>query len=96
MKSFNLEKLTKVRHWLHKNAELSLKEFNTCKRIQQELANLGVKESEITVKCKTGLQIDLKGIGNPVEHPKIICLRADMDALPIKEKNDSIGKFQIT
>ena len=44
------------------------------------------------VKAKTGLQVDLKGTGSPSEKSKIICLRADIDALPIKEKNDLISK----
>jgi metal-dependent amidase/aminoacylase/carboxypeptidase family protein len=92
MSLFNINKLISTRQWFHKHAELSLKEFNTQKRIKQELLNLGIKESEIKVKANTGLQIDLKGVGPTIKKPKIICLRADIDALPIKENNDKIGK----
>jgi metal-dependent amidase/aminoacylase/carboxypeptidase family protein len=94
MQRFNIEKLTKIRQWFHKHAELSLKEFNTQAKIKKELLNLGILESEICVKANTGLQVDIKGTGNPVKNPKTICFRADIDALPIKEKNDTIGKPQ--
>lgn len=90
---FNLKNLIEVRRWFHKHAELSLKEFNTCQKLQEELKKIGVLSSEITIKVKTGLQVDLKGIGDPVKNPKIIALRADCDALPIKENNKEIGKY---
>ena len=92
MKKFDIKKLITLRQWLHKHPELSLKEFNTQTKIKEELVKLGIKESEIVVKAKTGLQVDLKGTGSPSEKSKIICLRADIDALPIKEKNDLISK----
>lgn len=90
MKKFNLDDLIELRHWFHKNAELSLKEFKTSGRIKEELLKLGIRESEIQAKANTGLQVDLQGSGKPVAKSKIICLRADMDALPIKENNPNI------
>ena len=91
MKIYNLEHLKSLRKWFHKHAELSLKEFNTQKKIIEELKKIGILDSEIKKKANTGLQVDLKGTGSPAEKPKIICLRADMDGLPIKENNNSIG-----
>lgn len=91
MKKFSLEKLVGLRHWLHKNAELSLKEFNTQARIKDELLKIGIKKSEIKVKANTGLQVDIKGTGQPAKRSKMICFRADIDALPIKENNEKIG-----
>ena len=94
MEKFNLEYLTTLRHWFHKNAELSLKEVNTCKKIKEELIKMGVTNSEIISRANTGLEINLKGTGHSAKNPKIICLRADIDGLPIKENNPSIGTKQ--
>lgn len=94
MEKSNTSYFKELRQWFHKYPELSLKEFNTSKKIKEELLKLGIKENEIQVKVKTGLQIDLKGTGKPSKNPKTICLRADIDALPIKEKNSTIGNFK--
>src|SRR4029078_6904980 len=71
-----------IRHHLHANPELSYQEFETSKFIQQKL-----KEFEIPfeIKAITGVVGLIKG-RNPGK--KTIALRADMDALPIKEEND--------
>ena len=87
----NISYYKELRQWFHKNAELSLVEFNTSKRIKEELLKLGIKEDEIQIKVKTGLQIDLRGTGEPSKNPKVICLRADIDGLPIEEKNNTIS-----
>ena len=91
MKIYNLSHLIELRHWFHKNAEISLEEFNTSKRIMEELKLMGLKDSEIQIKAKTGLQVDIKGTGSPRNTPKTICLRADIDGLAIKENNPEIG-----
>jgi amidohydrolase len=71
-----------VRHHLHAHPELSYQEFETSKFVQSKL-----KEFEIPfeVKATTGVVGLIKG-KNPGK--RIIALRADMDALPIKEEND--------
>lgn len=71
-----------VRHRLHANPELSYKEFNTSKFIQDKLTELGISFS---VMATTGVVAVIEG-NNPSS--KIIALRADMDALPIQEQND--------
>ncbi len=71
-----------VRHHLHANPELSYQEFETSKFIQSKLAELGIPFETIATTGVVGL---IKG-KNPEK--RIIAIRADMDALPIKEEND--------
>jgi hippurate hydrolase len=71
-----------VRHHLHANPELSYQEFETSKFIQKKLNELGIP---FEIKATTGVVGLIKG-RNPGK--KTIALRADMDALPIKEENN--------
>ena len=71
-----------VRHHLHANPELSYQEFETSKFVQSKLKELGIP---FEVKATTGVVGLIKG-KNPDK--RVIALRADMDALPIKEEND--------
>ena len=74
--------LLQVRHHLHANPELSYQEFETSKFIQQKLNEFGIP---FEIKATTGVVGLIKG-KNPGK--RIIALRADMDALPIKEENN--------
>jgi len=71
-----------IRHHLHTYPELSYQEFETSKFVQGKLKDLGIP---FEVKATTGVVGLIKG-KNPGS--RIIALRADMDALPIKEEND--------
>ena len=71
-----------VRHHLHAHPELSYQEFETSFFVQNKLKELGIP---FEVKATTGVVGLIKG-KNPDK--RIIALRADMDALPIKEEND--------
>ena len=71
-----------IRHHIHANPELSFKEFNTSKLVQQKLTEWGIPFEVIATTGVVGL---IKG-KNPDK--KVIALRADMDALPILEEND--------
>jgi amidohydrolase len=71
-----------VRHHLHAHPELSYQEFETSKFVQQKLAAIGITYE---IKATTGVVGLIRG-KNPDK--RIIALRADMDALPIKEEND--------
>ena len=71
-----------IRHHLHAHPELSYQEFETSKFIQGKLKEFGIP---FQVKATTGVEGLIKG-KNPEK--RIIALRADMDALPIKEEND--------
>ena len=71
-----------IRRHLHAHPELSYKEFETSRFVQNKLAQYGIP---FEVKATTGVVGLIKG-KNPGK--KIIALRADMDALPILEEND--------
>lgn len=70
-----------VRHHLHAHPELSYQEFETSKFLQAKLKSFGIP---FEIKATTGVIGLIKG-KNPDK--RIIALRADMDALPIKEEN---------
>lgn len=71
-----------VRHYLHAHPELSYKEFETSKYIQQKLSEYNIP---FDVKATTGVIGIIEG-KNP--QSRVVALRADMDALPIQEAND--------
>ncbi|WP_432411154.1 amidohydrolase [Rasiella sp. SM2506] len=70
------------RHYFHENPELSNREFNTAKKIEEHLKSLGMEVQ--TGIAKTGVVGILKG-NKP---GKVVALRADIDALPVTERND--------
>ncbi|HSI91087.1 MAG TPA: M20 family metallopeptidase [Adhaeribacter sp.] len=72
----------KIRHHLHANPELSFQEFKTSKFVKMMLEDYGLQAQEM---AGTGLVALIKG-RNPEK--KTIALRADLDALPISEKNE--------
>lgn len=71
-----------IRRHLHAHPELSYQEFETSQFVQGKLKEFGIP---FEVKATTGVVGLIKG-KNPSS--RIIALRADMDALPIKEEND--------
>lgn len=76
-------KVLEVRRHLHQNPELSFQEFETSAYLQKQLSEAGIEFT--TGYVKTGIIALVKG-NNPTK--KTILLRADMDALPISEKNN--------
>lgn len=77
------------RRYLHINPELSFQEYNTAKFVAQKLKDIGLSPQEGI--ANTGVVALIEG-RNPSS--KVIGLRADMDALPIFEKNDVPYKSQ--
>ena len=77
----NYSKVLEIRRHLHANPELSFKEVNTAKFVEAVLERLGIPTVRI---AKTGVVCTIYG----KKSGKVIALRADMDALPIEEKND--------
>ncbi len=78
----NITTLNDLKYWrqyLHKNPELSQKEFKTAAFIRSELDKLGI---EYEKPLPTATIAHIKGNSN-----KYIILRADIDALPICEEN---------
>src|SRR5262249_10834650 len=71
-----------IRHHLHAHPELSYQEFETSQFIQKKLAEFGIP---FEIMATTGVVGIIKG---KKPGTRVIALRADMDALPIKEEND--------
>jgi len=74
--------LIAIRRHLHAHPELSFEEVETAKYISNKLTEYGIEHT--TNVGGHGIVGLIKG-NNPTK--KIIALRADMDALPIEEKN---------
>ena len=87
-KDYASEVVANRRH-LHINPELSFQEYNTAKFVAQKLRDIGLMPQEGI--ANTGVVALIEG-RNP--DSKVIGLRADMDALPIFEKNDVPYKSQ--
>lgn len=77
-KSINNE-IVSWRRDFHSNPELGFEEYRTSKIIKEFLKNEGIEFKEVS---KTGICALIRGNGN-----KTIALRADMDALPLKENS---------
>ena len=74
--------LISIRHHLHAHPELSYQEYKTSAYVQQKLAETGIPHH---VLAETGVVGMIEG-KNPGS--RVIALRADMDALPIREENN--------
>ncbi|NNL00848.1 MAG: amidohydrolase, partial [Eudoraea sp.] len=83
-------KVIKWRREIHQNPELSNREFKTAEKIAAHLKSLGIAVQ--TGVAHTGVVGILKG-----DHPgKVVALRADIDALPVTERNDLAFKSTVT
>lgn len=78
-----------IRHHIHSHPELSFEEYNTSAFVSQKLTEWGIPHQSGV--AGTGVVGLIEG-KNPTK--KCIALRADMDALPIKELNDVPYKSQ--
>ncbi len=83
----------KVIEWrrdIHQNPELGNREFKTAEKIAKHLTSLGMEVQ--TGVAHTGVVGLLKG-----DLPgKVVALRADIDALPVTERNDLPFKSTVT
>jgi len=77
-----------LRQHLHAHPELSFEEFQTAAFVREQLEKLGLQPQTVAT---TGLVVLIEG-QNP--HKRTVALRADMDALPIQEKNDVAYRSQ--
>ncbi|WP_418500892.1 amidohydrolase [Flagellimonas sp.] len=84
---------SKVIEWrrdIHQHPELSNREFKTAEKIAEHLRALGIEVQ--TGVAHTGVVGLLKG-----NRPgKVVALRADIDALPVTERNDLPFKSTVT
>lgn len=85
-----LPKVIEWRRHIHQNPELGNREFKTMEYIAAHLKSLGLEVT--TGVAKTGVVALLKG-GKP---GPVVALRADIDALPIKERVDIPFKSTVT
>lgn len=83
------DKVIEWRRHFHQFPELSNREFNTAKKIAEHLESLGIEVQ--TEVAKTGVIGILKG---EKEGP-VVGLRADIDALPVTERNDLPFKSKV-
>jgi len=83
-------KVIKWRHHIHQNPELSNREFKTSEYIATHLKSLGIEVQ--TGIAHTGVVGILRGKNSG----KVVALRADMDALPVGERNDLPYKSEVT
>ena len=83
-------KVIKWRHHIHQNPELSNREFKTSEYVATHLKSLGIEVQ--TGVAHTGVVGILKG----KKSGKVVALRADMDALPVVERNDLPYKSEVT
>lgn len=71
-----------MRRWFHENPELSMEEYESTKKIAEELDKMGIEYTIPDTEEKVGVIGVIEG-GKP---GKTIALRADMDALNVTEK----------
>ena len=86
----NIEsKVIDWRHYFHENPELSNREFKTAKKIADHLESLGIEvQTEVAITGVVGI---LKG-----DQPgKVVALRADIDGLPVTERNELPFKSKV-
>ena len=76
------KELSEIRRYLHKHPELGRQEYQTSEYIRNKIAEIG--NFKITMVGKTGFAADLV---QSKSYPWL-ALRADMDALPIKDEKD--------
>ncbi len=86
--------IIRIRRHLHANPELSFKEFKTSAFISEQLSRFGIPHQTGIVGtgiCAIieGTKVSSDGLSpdGKKKSTKVIALRADMDALPIEEKN---------
>ncbi len=84
------EQVITWRRDFHQHPELSNREFETAEKIANHLKNLGMEVQ--TGVAQTGVVGILRGNNSD----KVVALRADIDALPVTERNDLPFKSTVT
>lgn len=79
-----LEELKNIRRTIHQNPELGNEEVKTSALVEKILKEYKIKTYRL---CKTGVVGVLEGTKKSKTQRKTLALRADLDALPICEKN---------
>ena len=74
-----------LRRHFHQHPELPREEEQTARRIEAELDAIGVRHRRCAV---TGVRAEIEGRKPCTGEPRCIVLRADIDALPIRQENE--------
>lgn len=80
--------IVSIRREFHRHPELSLQEFRTAQRIEEELDKFGIPHTRVG---ETGVLGTLKGAK---DNGKVLVLRADIDALPIEETHECVYRCE--
>lgn len=81
--------IVEFREYLHRNPELSFKEYNTTKIIKEKLTDLGIEVIDL------GIETGVVGLLKGNQAGPTIALRGDIDALPIQEISDKPYKSAV-
>ena len=84
--------ISERRRHLHQNPELSFQEEKTAQFVREQLTAIGLKPSDPVAPGKYGFYTEIRSSRNPGQY---ILLRADMDALPIKEESETEFKSRV-
>ncbi|MDR1793714.1 MAG: amidohydrolase [Bacteroidales bacterium] len=90
-----LQDTIKIRRYIHQHPDLSGHEQPTADYVFQTLENYGIKSYKALNNNAIIALIEGQKEGQKEGQTKTIALRADMDALPIKENNDVVYKSLI-
>ena len=80
--------IVSIRREFHRHPELSLQEFRSAQRIEEELDKFGIPHTRVG---ETGVLGTLKGAK---DNGKVLVLRADIDALPIEETHECVYRSE--
>ncbi|MGF1585023.1 MAG: M20 family metallopeptidase [Bacteroidales bacterium] len=83
----NFNEVIAIRRHIHMNPELSFKEYETSRFIADKLTEYGI---EFRTVAETGILAWVTGRKNTSE--KSIAIRSELDALPIREENETAYK----
>lgn len=81
--------IVEFREYLHRNPELSFKEYNTTKIIKEKLIALGIEIIDL------GIETGVVGLLKGTQNGPTVALRGDIDALPIQEISDKPYKSAV-
>lgn len=84
------DNLIQWRRYFHAHPEVSLKEFHTCEKIEEELDKMGIPHRRVG---ETGVYAWIDGKGNEGKE-RVMVLRSDIDALAMQDlkENDYCSK----
>lgn len=85
------EELVKLRRHFHQYPEVSEQEFKTAEYVEKYLKQLGLQPKRV---AKTGVVVMIWAPETLRHQCETIAIRAEMDAVPVEEKNDVVWKSQ--